>query len=439
MSQPFNSYIDELLKEGKLDSSGSFSLDSKKALEKLSAFQLADPSWWVLKVVQAAVASRAPRIDIQLDADSSIFIFEPRIRWTTETVLEALNNPGTERFPGLDHFKSALWNCSLHQGHIFRLELKDQVQAIVGIVGDTHFSPSNGERTALCVSQRRAGEGFLTSALKAAKRSSELQARLAERAYFCEIPLTLNGFGLSRDNFSSIALSGKTCSLVETQCLKLDFPAVPVPYQGREAPVRRSAEFSRPAWPDPNGPKIVQCTSYLSLVFNIQAGLSNKLTESHDLLNWVQDGVITDSEPLNFGPPRCLSVMAYLSASGLPMDLSGSKLVDSPERKERVEKVKSAIVETLDLSRIAKRVLEPTPESMQVRQAYAALVSLSGGAAWMGMDFMAGIMCAGLSAFLFGIAFVPMGWDTWSSSVNDRLKSDARRLQTELKKLKTAT
>ncbi|CAN0363447.1 unnamed protein product, partial [Phaeothamnion confervicola] len=44
--------IDSLLREGKLESSGHFTLDVQKALEKLAAFQLPHPDWWILKFVQ---------------------------------------------------------------------------------------------------------------------------------------------------------------------------------------------------------------------------------------------------------------------------------------------------------------------------------------------------------------------------------------------------
>jgi len=51
---------------GQVVSSGSFTLDLRKAREKLSKYQLAEPCFYLMKVLQAAVAAGAERIDIAL-------------------------------------------------------------------------------------------------------------------------------------------------------------------------------------------------------------------------------------------------------------------------------------------------------------------------------------------------------------------------------------
>ncbi len=60
--------LGELSQEGQLDSSGSFTIEAQAAVQKLSQFQLGDPSAYLVKIVQAAVASgaRACSIDIGL-------------------------------------------------------------------------------------------------------------------------------------------------------------------------------------------------------------------------------------------------------------------------------------------------------------------------------------------------------------------------------------
>lgn len=49
----------ETMQEGELDSSGSFSLDWRRAFEKLGRYQSDAPGFWLIKLLQAAVASRA--------------------------------------------------------------------------------------------------------------------------------------------------------------------------------------------------------------------------------------------------------------------------------------------------------------------------------------------------------------------------------------------
>lgn len=61
--------IARLAAEGEFDSTGSFTLDPKAALEKLREFQLRDPTRFVLSWVRAAVLLGASRIDIEIDAD----------------------------------------------------------------------------------------------------------------------------------------------------------------------------------------------------------------------------------------------------------------------------------------------------------------------------------------------------------------------------------
>ncbi len=74
------SNLAELIKgleaEGKLDSEGDFTLDRKKAREKMKKYQLVDPHYYVLEIIQAAVASGATAIDVYLDADDCIISFD---------------------------------------------------------------------------------------------------------------------------------------------------------------------------------------------------------------------------------------------------------------------------------------------------------------------------------------------------------------------------
>lgn len=58
--------LGQLRQEGELDSQGAFTLDAKMAVQKLSKFQLEDPSAYLAKIVQAAVASRASSCSLKI-------------------------------------------------------------------------------------------------------------------------------------------------------------------------------------------------------------------------------------------------------------------------------------------------------------------------------------------------------------------------------------
>ena len=68
--------IKDLETEGKLDSVGDFTLDKKKAREKMKKYQLVDPHYYVLELVQAAVASGATYIDFYIDSDDCMITFD---------------------------------------------------------------------------------------------------------------------------------------------------------------------------------------------------------------------------------------------------------------------------------------------------------------------------------------------------------------------------
>jgi hypothetical protein len=65
LSQDLSQYLDRLAHEGSPDSHGSFSVDYAKALEKLSARLFSDPTSWLIKLVQAAVASGSRQIEVR--------------------------------------------------------------------------------------------------------------------------------------------------------------------------------------------------------------------------------------------------------------------------------------------------------------------------------------------------------------------------------------
>lgn len=58
--------LGELSREGQLDSRGVFSLDANAAVQKLRDFQLDDPSAYLVKIVQAAVAGGARRCELKI-------------------------------------------------------------------------------------------------------------------------------------------------------------------------------------------------------------------------------------------------------------------------------------------------------------------------------------------------------------------------------------
>ncbi len=84
MSTELDELLGELRQAGRRDSGGGFTLDWRKAREKLRRFQLLDPHRWVAHAVAAGVANGATRIEVTTDSDDCILRFDGPFFGTVE-------------------------------------------------------------------------------------------------------------------------------------------------------------------------------------------------------------------------------------------------------------------------------------------------------------------------------------------------------------------
>ncbi len=70
-------YLENQLEEARLESSGKFSVDYFKARDKMEQFRLPSPAHYLLKVIQAAVLSGAPEVEIRIQGATTSIRFEP--------------------------------------------------------------------------------------------------------------------------------------------------------------------------------------------------------------------------------------------------------------------------------------------------------------------------------------------------------------------------
>ncbi|MEW6280623.1 MAG: hypothetical protein AB1758_18505, partial [Candidatus Eremiobacterota bacterium] len=93
--------LTQLLQDGKRDSRGFFTIDFRKAREKLQKFQLTDPHLYVAHVVASAVAGGATRVDVYVDADDCILTYDGATGTTAELeelFSHLLTTQGSARF-----------------------------------------------------------------------------------------------------------------------------------------------------------------------------------------------------------------------------------------------------------------------------------------------------------------------------------------------------
>lgn len=96
--------LEDLRYDGVMESSGNFTLDPKKAEEKLRHFSFASAFDYILKIVQCAVASGAPRVDVEVTSRSVEVTFDGEafaqedIKRLMGHLLNEASRPGSRRF-----------------------------------------------------------------------------------------------------------------------------------------------------------------------------------------------------------------------------------------------------------------------------------------------------------------------------------------------------
>ncbi|MFN8610255.1 MAG: hypothetical protein U0931_22150 [Vulcanimicrobiota bacterium] len=98
-------YLDQM-QEGELDSSGQFTLDWSKALEKLGRYQHEAPGFWVVKLLQAAVASGARLLNIKQGARTTSLSFRPHL--SASKIVTALQSLEPSPITALAHMQTGV-------------------------------------------------------------------------------------------------------------------------------------------------------------------------------------------------------------------------------------------------------------------------------------------------------------------------------------------
>lgn len=193
---PLEDILEALTEEARRDSSGVFSLDPRKALEKFAAFQLQGEQW-ALKVVQAAVAAGATSLDLTFRGTEAVWKIKGPA-WSSQEIESALWHP--ERIPrdSIHALRIALWNVGFGRKTPFSLDGPAWNQRLRWDGRRFHRdSPSACQTVELRVSQTR---------------PASLQALLLNLAYPCPIPFTMAGRSLKKEREGAhLLFSGYPC------------------------------------------------------------------------------------------------------------------------------------------------------------------------------------------------------------------------------------
>lgn len=377
MRSSMEEYLQAELGEGTRESSGAFTLARAQALEKLAGFQMPGPHTWVLKVVQASVASGCSALTVRQNSTESIFVFCDAPGWSVDQVEEAFCQPGTVRDRGLRHLRQALWNVGISGLRPFYVTGAGWPEALVWDGRSLSQRPTSPvTETTLVVSHRvwQKGRGFpILRSIEAAERNAEVLLELKQKAFVCPIPLRLDGLRLDALQLCpSHGLSSRS------SLLRLAFPQGPLPPLGippataggfvREGEMRADVDgiYQGPV----EIPESAALMCLLSAhVMRLPDGKSHKWSTARQpsLLYWVLDGVVLNQANLSV-PSRCCSLAVMASAEGLITDLSGFTLQINAEYRERLWKVYELAAEFAARVRVDfSGVMEKQPQSLWAR------------------------------------------------------------------------
>jgi hypothetical protein len=353
MASDLFAYLGDQAGQGALDSEGEFTLAQQTALKKLAGFQLPSPGDWIVKCVQAIVASGSDhQISVRQTRRETQIAFTPGRSWTGEEILFSFYHPQHNVAQDMQHLRSALWALTLGQNRAVRLTPASGSQSLIW--DGQHWSAGSSAKQALLVVDHFAStaqaDGRKSRRSGAATANSFASVALITRCFLCPLPLSLDNRRI--DALQNCPRHGwrPACAPLYVGAFPANLPTLRLP-PGTWKWSRPNADHENPAGPgleprepppDPIGIAFLVSYHYSGVVLDSSRPLAVRST-----CNWVLDGAVIAQEPFDL-PESCCALGVWLSAEGLPSDLSGFGLIDTPERRERLAVAAHVLAQSLD-------------------------------------------------------------------------------------------
>lgn len=313
--------------EGETVSSGDFTVNLSKAQEKFRRYQMADPAFYVLKLVQAAVVAGTQDLDFKFSNDMVRAEFcTPHAISTLETLSDDLvSEDGTH--PAMVHLGKALAGAlssegvicaeiTLTQGSQKRV-LKVSAEAVDSQIESTPFKAN---RFVFIVRRKR---GFLRRLLAPTKE----HAALVERAYLAPLRLIVDAHELRPQRPGASQECYRLCQRSKGfqvwQDLDITYKELPNGvYRGHQ----KRAYLNQLAHP---------ITRPLSANFDCDLLLSQPYRgyPGQGVVVFVKDGVLMSR---HFTKRRLANTYVIADAEGLTTDLSEFAIVENRAFEKRI-------------------------------------------------------------------------------------------------------
>lgn len=193
-------YIQQLTQEGDYQSSGRFSLEAKKALQKMQAYQLLQPSRYILQLVSCAVMRNATQIQIDIGGRDVRMGFDgdPFSEAELEQIFECCHNPGSVTAAGA-HLAIALQAMKTYNPDVLIVESsRDGNRSVLQLYEDQVWIETlkglKSRRQAVNYVGMEDSLNLLNMCFPSLLKNFRPDLNcLQERAFACPVPLYVNG------------------------------------------------------------------------------------------------------------------------------------------------------------------------------------------------------------------------------------------------------
>ena len=125
-------FLEDKADDGASLGEGEFIVDRAEALKKLAQHSMPFAGAWLLKAVQAAVASGCERgISVLSTRTETVVSFDTQRAWNRAEICQAFSDPDPSPDEVLGHLKFTLWGAGISAKHPFELRLPGETVALL--------------------------------------------------------------------------------------------------------------------------------------------------------------------------------------------------------------------------------------------------------------------------------------------------------------------
>ena len=420
-------FLQQQMGEGHLDSTGRFSIEAQRALEKTAAFQLPSPAAWILKIVQAAVAAGCSAIQIHQRESETEVVFRTAEAWDLKYFEGCFFSINSEDDRSLDHLKRGLWSCGYHGRRPFRMTVQGCPQSLVwtGKEFAEQILPRL-QQTSIVVSHRP--YDAKTSRFQGGANVNKLiENELRTGAYVCPVPLLLGETRLDSLQGCPTHGLGDYHYPLRASWVSMDGLSMPIPPATLGGYKTRSCEYANLARLfgispncDANPAAAILISMHLkeTVKSSVVRGETREYCELEwfavpSLVYWVLDGVIVGTSQI--AQSGAISAALFCSAQGVKTDATGLRIVQDDLIKQRRRDACQRFSELVNGFSVDLKVVSEAGKSLPIAR-------MVGGACILGSMLLCPVnLIWGLGGLAVGTALAFRGSSAELGALNNEL------------------